>query len=264
MRSRASLKAHPLHPALIPFPFAFLSGAALFDLAAALWALDALSVTAAHLTLAGIATGFLAAVPGVIDYVYTVPPASSGKARALRHGAGNVLALGLFGAAFALRGADWTASTATVVIQMAGLLVLGYSGWLGGTLITRNLISIDHRYADTGRWQEATFSGRPGDEIAVAAEDDLQEGHMKLLHVNGRRIALARAGGSYCAIEDGCTHRGASLAGGVLVGGTVHCLWHGSQFDVSTGKVVCGPATQPVQRFIVRVEKGAVLLEIPK
>jgi uncharacterized membrane protein len=33
MRSKASYKGHPIHPTLIPFPFAFLYGAFFFDLA---------------------------------------------------------------------------------------------------------------------------------------------------------------------------------------------------------------------------------------
>lgn len=233
-------------------------------MAAWIWRLDALSISAAHLTLAGIASGLLAAVPGVIDYLYTVPPASSGKARAMRHGAGNVVALALFGLAFATRETDWTATGLTVVLEAVGVMVLGYAGWLGGTLVTRNLISVDHRYADAGKWQEATLTGRPGEEIVVATQTGLQDGHMKLLHVNGRRIALARSGDRYHAIDDGCTHRGASLAGGVLVGHTVHCLWHGSQFDVRTGEVSCGPARKGVRTFEVRIEKGDVLLRIPK
>jgi len=264
VRSRASFRAHPLHPALIPFPFAFLSGAAVFDVAAWLWRSDPLSISAAHLTLAGIAGGLLAAVPGVIDYLYTVPPASSGKARATRHGAGNVIALALFGLAFATRETDWTATGLTVVLEAVGAMVLGYAGWLGGTLVTRNLISVDHRYAGAGRWQEGIFIGRPGEDIVVATQTDLQDGHMKLLHVNGRRIALARTGDRYHAVDDGCTHRGGSLAGGVLVGHTVQCLWHGSQFDVRTGEVACGPAKKGVRTFDVRVEKGDVLLRIPK
>jgi nitrite reductase/ring-hydroxylating ferredoxin subunit/uncharacterized membrane protein len=263
VRSRASFQAHPLHPALIPFPFAFLSGAALFDMAAWLWQSETLTLTAAHLTLAGIAGGLLAAVPGVIDYLYTVPPGSSAKARATRHGVGNVMALALFGVAFILREADWTATGITVGLEAAGILVLGYAGWLGGTLVTRNLISVDHRYAGTGRWQEATLAGRPGEEIVVAKRDDLQDGHMKLLRVNGRRIALARSGERYHAVDDGCTHRGGSLAGGVLIGATVQCLWHGSQFDVRSGEVVCGPAKKGIRTFDVRLEKGDVLLRIP-
>ncbi|HJR61942.1 MAG TPA: DUF2231 domain-containing protein [Vicinamibacterales bacterium] len=263
MKSRAHVKAHPLHPALIPFPFAFLAGAMAFDLAGLVSGNPRLSVTAAHLTLAGIGAGLLAAVPGVIDYIFSVPPNSSGKARALRHGAGNVTALALFALAFALRRADWTATPVTILVQAAGALILGYAGWLGGTLVTRNLISVDHRYADRGKWQEASFRGASGKEIVVAHEDDLQDGHMKLLRVNGRRITLARVGGVFHAVDDGCTHRGGSLAGGVLVGGTVQCLWHGSQFDVRSGAAVCGPARKGIDTFAVRQANGQVFLKVP-
>lgn len=86
MRSRANVKAHPLHPALIPFPLAFLTGAVAFDVLALAWGRAAFGTTAAHLAVAGIATGLLAAVPGVIDYLYSVPPQSSGKSRTMRHG----------------------------------------------------------------------------------------------------------------------------------------------------------------------------------
>jgi nitrite reductase/ring-hydroxylating ferredoxin subunit/uncharacterized membrane protein len=264
VKSRASLKAHPLHPALIPFPFAFLTGSALFDLGFFATGAEALTRTAAHLSLAGLAAGLLAAVPGIIDYVYTVPPGSSAKARATRHGAGNVIALVLFGIAFGSRDGEWIATFLTLGLQVAGAAVLAYSGWLGGTLVTRNLISVDHRYADKGRWQEATFTGRPGEEIAVAKTSDLKDGHMKLLHINGRRIALARTPSGFHAVDDGCTHRGGSLAGGVLIGDTVQCLWHGSQFDVRTGKALCGPAETGVETMAVRVDKGQVLVRMPK
>jgi len=264
VRSRASFKAHPLHPALIPFPFAFLVGSTLFDLASFLAGSRALSLTAAHLTLAGIVAGLLAAVPGIVDYFYTVPPDSSAKARATRHGAGNGVALLLFALAFWQRDADWNATLLTMGLELLGAGLLAYSGWLGGTLVTRNLISVDHRYADKGRWQEGTFSGRPGDEIVVAAVGDLKDGQMKLVHVNRRRVALARTASGFHAVDDGCTHRGGSLAGGVLIGDTVQCLWHGSQFDVRTGKAVCGPAQDGVKSFAVRVDRDHVLLRIPK
>lgn len=263
MKSRASFKAHPIHPALIPFPFAFLTFAALFDVAALHWGRPAWSVTAAYVALAGIITGVLAAIPGVIDYRYSVPPASSAKTRATKHAVGNTTAILLFGAAFFLRQPDWTASAMTVILQVAGLAVLSYAGWLGGTLVTRNMISVDHRYAGAGKWQEATFTGKPGDEILVAREADLKDGHMKLLHVNGRRIALARTADGYHAVDDGCSHRGASLAGGVLIGDTVQCLWHGSRFDVRTGAVTCGPAKTGVRVHAVRVQNGEVRLTIP-
>lgn len=64
---------------------------------------------------------------------------------------------------------------------------------------------------------------------------------MKLLRIGNKRIVLARSEQGYVAFDDRCTHRGGSLAGGVMICGAVQCLWHGSQFDVSTGKVKAGP-----------------------
>ena len=263
MRSQASVKAHPLHPALIPFPFAFLLGAALFDLAGTLFDRHALSATGGHLTLAGIAAGLLAAVPGVIDYYYSVPPASSAKTRATKHAIGNVSALVLFGLSWLLRDYDGSASGLTLLFELTGAAVLAYSGWLGGTLVTRNLISVDHRYAGAGKWQEAAFTTRAGESIVVAAADDLSPDQMKLLRINGRRVVLARTAAGYTAFDDACTHRGGSLAGGVMIGGTVQCLWHGSQFDSRTGDVSCGPAKRKIRVYEVRETNGQVLLVSP-
>lgn len=262
MRSRAQLKAHPIHPALIPFPFAFLTGAPLFDLAARIWQQPALATTASHLIVAGIAAGLVAAIPGAIDYHYTVPPDSSGKKRATTHGALNVGALILFAIAWAGRGTEGAAPLTSIALEIAGAGVLAYSGLLGGTLVIRNMVSVDHRYADTGKWQESTLTARPGEPIEVADVDELKVDQMKLLRVNGRRIALARTGEGYVAFDDHCTHRGGSLAGGVLIGGTVQCLWHGSQFDAATGKVACGPARKAIGVYAIEEKRGKVWLTL--
>jgi uncharacterized membrane protein/nitrite reductase/ring-hydroxylating ferredoxin subunit len=263
MRSRAHIKAHPLHPALVPFPFAFLTGALLFDALGLLRRDGSLMTTGAYLTLAGIAAGLLAAVPGLIDYVYAVPPESSGKARALRHAAGNVIALALFAVAFTLRAGDWTATPGALLLELAGTGALAYSGLLGGTLVTRNLISVDHRYAQAGKWQDVEIAARGTGPVVVGHVDDLKENQMKLLRVNGRRLVLARTADGYCVFDDRCTHRGGSLAAGVLICGTVQCLWHGSQFDVRSGRVACGPAQAPIRTFAVREQNGKLLLDAP-
>jgi nitrite reductase/ring-hydroxylating ferredoxin subunit/uncharacterized membrane protein len=263
MRSRAHVKAHPIHPALVPFPFAFLIGAAIFDLLGLLTDGPAYWATAGHLTVAGLISGVLAAVPGAIDYVYSVPPESSGRARATRHGLGNLSALALFGVGLLMRGEGWAPGSATIAADLIGALVLAYSGSLGGTLVTRNLISVDHRYANAGKWQEADFTAKPGTPLAVAKVDELTDDQMKLLRVNGHRIVLARTDGAWRAFEDRCTHRGGSLAGGVVIDGTVQCLWHGSQFDTGTGKATCGPAKEPIRVYEVRASKGEVLLVSP-
>ena len=93
MRSRASIKGHPLHAMLIPFPFAFLTGAFVFDVLGRWLDAPALWTTGAHLALAGIAFALIAAVPGLIDYLFTVPPDSTGKTRATKHMAVNLTAV---------------------------------------------------------------------------------------------------------------------------------------------------------------------------
>ena len=96
MRTRASYKAHPLHPALIPFPFAFLTGGMAFDLAGSLFAQPGWWETGYRLIVAGIAMAVVAAVPGIIDYTSSVPPHSSAKHRATRHMQLNSAAVILF------------------------------------------------------------------------------------------------------------------------------------------------------------------------
>jgi nitrite reductase/ring-hydroxylating ferredoxin subunit/uncharacterized membrane protein len=261
MRSRAQFRAHPIHPTLIPFPLAFLIAVPLFDVAGHLWDRAGFWTTASHLILAGIATGLLAAIPGAIDYVYAVPPASSGKKRATKHALLNVAALIVFAIAWTLRGPGAPMAT-SLGLELLGAAMLVYSGLLGGTLVIRNMVSVDHRYAGAGKWSEETFTARPGETIEVADIDDLQPDQMKLLRVNGRRIALARTADGYVAFDDRCTHRGGSLAGGVSIDGTVQCLWHGSQFDVTTGKVTCGPADKPIAVYPVEEKRGKVWLTL--
>jgi nitrite reductase/ring-hydroxylating ferredoxin subunit/uncharacterized membrane protein len=261
MKSKALLLGHPLHPMLIPFPFAFLTGAAAFDTVG--WLRDASSwwITGAYLSAAGIGTAVAAAVPGFIDYLYTVPPNSSGKSRATRHMISNLSAVGLFAVAWWIRGSPATKPDLLVLaIEVVALGVLGAGAYMGGTLVTRNLIGVDHRYAGAGKWRDETFDAAASLPLVVATSDELKIDHMKLLRIGGRRIVLGRTERGYVAFDDRCTHRGGSLAGGVMVCGMVQCLWHGSRFDTSNGAVKSGPAKEPISVYAVREEGGQVKL----
>src|SRR5688500_10452373 len=85
MRSTAHIKGHPIHPMLIPFPFAYLFGAACLDVAARASNRREWMQTAKHMRTLGIGSALLAAVPGIIDYFTAVPPKSSAKDRATTH-----------------------------------------------------------------------------------------------------------------------------------------------------------------------------------
>lgn len=260
MKSRASVHSHPIHPMLVPFPFAFLTGALLFDAAGRWLRKPELSLTGGHLTAAGIGAGLLAAVPGIVDYFGSVPPQSSAKERATKHALSNVTALALFGASWLMR-RHGIASPGTLTAQAAGFGMMSVGGWLGGTLVYRNQIGVDHRYANAGKWQETSTTDGAAQPI-LAARDDLNVNQMKLVHVNNARVAVARTENGYRAFQDRCTHKGGPLSDGALVCGTVQCPWHGSQFNVDTGAVASGPASEPIETYEVEESDGAVRLGI--
>jgi nitrite reductase/ring-hydroxylating ferredoxin subunit len=66
--------------------------------------------------------------------------------------------------------------------------------------------------------------------------------------------ALFNVAVGFCATQAKCTHRGGPLNEGKLDGSTVTCPWHGSQFNVCSGAVLRGPATEPVKAYRVIVE----------
>jgi nitrite reductase/ring-hydroxylating ferredoxin subunit/uncharacterized membrane protein len=263
MKSRAVALGHPIHPMLIPFPVAFLSGAVIFDIAGRVSAIPSLWTTGAYLSLAGIATALLAALPGFVDYVYTVPPASSARTRATKHMAVNGAAVILFAAAWWFRESVTTPPGANVlIVEAIGLGLMAAGAYMGGTLVTRNLIGVDHRYAEAGKWKDETVEAERNKPVRVARRDELEVDQMKLLHVGSRRIVLARTRKGYVAFDDRCTHKGGSLAGGAMVCGIVQCLWHGSQFDATTGAVKAGPARAGVGVYDVTEDGADVLLTI--
>lgn len=249
MRSTANLHGHPIHPMLIPFPFAFLAGSVGFDVAGRWRRSHDLYITGRALQSAGLASAAVAAVPGLIDFLFTVPPRSSGKRRATQHLLVNLSALALFAAARATRLRDPRPSGAAVALGAAGSALLSLGGWLGGTLVYRNEIGVDVRQAGAGKWREETMRLEPGRTLLAARAGELGVDQMKLIHVEGRRVVVARLEERFAAFDDRCTHRGGSLAGGTLIDGIVQCPWHGSQFDVRTGEVKCGPATDSIATY---------------
>ena len=73
----------------------------------------------------------------------------------------NLTAVALFSAAWWIRGgADTPPDGIVLGLEVVGLGLLGAGGYMGGTLVTRNLIGVDHRYAQAGKWREETIDAR--------------------------------------------------------------------------------------------------------
>lgn len=260
-----NLNDHPIHPMLVDFPIAYLVGGALVSAWASATHRPAWFRTARHMRLLGLWSACAAALPGLVDYVFAVPPRSSAKQRATNHMVANVSALTLFGASLATdpdedaRPAPWR-----VGAELCGAGLLGVAGWLGGTLVYRNQIAVDHLSANAGRLRiEAhPLSDTATGLVDVASDDELAVDQMKLLRIGSRRVVLARTQEGYAAFDDSCTHKGGPLADGALVCGTVQCPWHGSQFDVRTGAVRQGPASQAVKTYDVEQSGGRVRIRV--
>jgi uncharacterized membrane protein/nitrite reductase/ring-hydroxylating ferredoxin subunit len=261
MKSKAQIKGHPLHPILVSFPIAFFTGSFIFDVGGWITGNIEFLQTAYWLQIAGVGFALLAAIPGVIDYFFTVPPKSTAKKRATKHALINIGTVILFAAIWFYR-RDANASVPIIVaLEIAGIISLSIAGWMGGTLVYRNQIGVDPRYAYAGKWKEKYFN-EARDHVEVASIGELKADQMQLLHVNGKRIVLARTEDNYVAFDDRCTHRGGSLAGGCMICGTVQCPWHGSQFDVTSGAVKAGPAKEKINTYPVIEINGKLILTL--
>src|SRR5215470_11774537 len=97
--------------------------------------------------------------------------------------------------------------------------------------------------------------------VKVGSANEIVEGKMSVFDIDGTKVAVARTGGYLHAFDDTCTHRGCSLAKGKLDNTTVTCPCHGSQFDVTSGAVLRGPAQKPVRSRSVQVEGDDLVVE---
>ena len=73
------------------------------------------------------------------------------------------------------------------------------------------------------------------------------------------RISVARVDGRLYAFDDlcTCTDQACPLSGGLLTGTTIMCQCHGSRFDIATGAVINGPATEALNLYEVQEVEGS-------
>lgn len=87
----------------------------------------------------------------------------------------------------------------------------------------------------------------------AAAVDDVPEGEVTGVHVDGQPLALYKVDGELYATHDICSHEHAHLSDGYLDGCEIECPLHQARFDIRTGKAMCRPATEGVAVYPVRI-----------
>jgi len=71
--------------------------------------------------------------------------------------------------------------------------------------------------------------------VEISKPNELEDGTMKEISVDGHEILLARVDDKHYAADNRCPHMGGKLSQGKLEGTVVTCPLHGSQFDLRDG-----------------------------
>ena len=143
MESRAKLFGHPIHQQLIVFPLGLLVTSVVFDVIHLVTGGEQWTIVSYWLIPAGIVTGLLAAVFGLLDWLKITAGTRAKRVGAL-HGVGNVIVVALFAASWYLRGAPTTDPNAVaLVLSFLGGGLAMVTGWLGGELVDRLGVGVD-------------------------------------------------------------------------------------------------------------------------
>ncbi len=110
---------------------------------------------------------------------------------------------------------------------------------------------------------DAPASGAPGKKAAklagtvLGAASDIPLGGGKI-YTAARVVVTQPARGQYRAFSAVCTHVGCIM--NEVANGTIDCPCHGSEFKITTGAVVTGPAPAPLPKMQIKVVNGMVVL----
>ena len=100
-------------------------------------------------------------------------------------------------------------------------------------------------------------------KIKAGKTSEITPGKLVKVSVEGKDILISNINGDYFAMDDTCTHSGASLSEGKLEGNTLICGWHGAQFDCKSGKLEKFPAKiNDLKSYEIIVESDEIFVEV--
>ncbi len=101
--------------------------------------------------------------------------------------------------------------------------------------------------------------------VDVCPAEELPPGRVKIVHAGPIAVGVYNLGGRLYALEDRCSHDDGPLCEGDWDEDRccVVCPRHGSMFELSTGRPLTLPATEPVATYLVRVVDGSIVVELP-
>lgn len=242
---------HPIHPLLVTLPI----GA--WTLAVGLDLLERLGLarqrpgdkTARTVIAAGAAGAVAAAATGLADWQHVNERA---RRVGLVHTAANGTALALMLASLVLRGRGRPGPGQ--LASAAGWACMAAGGYLGGHLVYRRRIGVDH----------ADRSPEPREFTPVVRLAELQDDRPRKVVLHDAEearevpVVLVRHRGQIYAMGARCSHLGGPLDQGWVLDGQLVCPWHGSRYALPSAEPTAGPSTCPQPRYEVRLRDGMV------
>ncbi len=240
---------HPLHPVLTDVPLGAWTATLLLDGLGGRHGRDGLARAADASLALGLAGALSSAATGLTDWGETdARPRRVGMAHALL----NLGATALFAGSLLSRGRG--SRGAGRRLALAGYLAAIAAAYLGGDLVFHEQIGVDH---SSGRELPEKFT-------AVLDESDLPEGKPKRVLYKETPLLLVKSGKEVFCLAETCAHLGGPLSEGKLQDNAVVCPWHGSRFDLATGRVIDGPSAFPQPCLQTRIRKGQIEVRIAR
>jgi len=238
---------HPLHPALTDIPIGAWVLASGFDVYARLGGGHYAERTADALIAIGVAAAVPTALAGMADYSAIDDDAIAvGTAHALLNSAGlGLYLLSMWARAKNRRGLG-------VLLSTTALGMVGASAGLGGDLIYRRSVGVNH----------APPATVPSDWTAVLRLNEIADYEARRVEIDGTPILVYHDVDAVYAIGAVCTHAGGPLEQGTIDGACVECPWHQSVFDMRDGHVVHGPATLGQPSYQARIRDGQIEIRL--
>ncbi|NJL94761.1 MAG: Rieske 2Fe-2S domain-containing protein [Anaerolineae bacterium] len=234
---------HPLHPLLTDLTVGAWTWGFYFDLMARLTGSRQTQHLADRLIWLGTLSALPTAIAGLADFSAIKRSAASyGGAHALLNSVAWLCFLESSRARLAKN------QSRAFFLALGGMLVSSLSAWLGGDLVYRHRIGVNHAPA-------ANLT----DWTVALPLDDLSEATLTPVEVGGESLVLFRHGQKVVAISGVCSHAGGPLGDGQRIDEwCVECPWHQSVFDLRDGHVVHGPAVYAQPHYLTRIRDGQI------
>lgn len=102
----------------------------------------------------------------------------------------------------------------------------------------------------------------------VGEFEEFERDFKKRVIIDGTPVLVCYLAGKLYAIQDKCTHLGASLSKGILDSDHVQCRAHGAKYHIQTGEVVekahigfVKMPTKKLKTFPVEIKEGKVFID---